>query len=106
MFCRYLSKISAKFILYHFFVPKLTKACFAGRGKVKVTLYVNLMYNWLCLTTSPVKSVSFREERLLYMSLFLNQSMVCIYVSITALKGPEVVKKINKNLQIKTFEIP
>ena len=82
-------------------MPKLTKACFAGRGKVKVTLYVNLMYNWLFLTTSPVKSVSFREKRLLYMSHFLNQSMVCIYVSITALKGPEVVTKINKNLRTK-----
>ena len=93
MFCRYFSKILAKFILYHFFVPKLTKACFAGRGKVKVTLYVKLMYNWLFLTTSPVKSVSFREKRLLYMSHFLNQAMVCIYVSITALKGPEVVRK-------------
>ena len=82
-------------------MPKLTKACFAGRGKVKVTLSVNLMYNWLFLTTSPVKSVSFREKRLLYMSHFLHQAMVCIYVSITALKGPKVVRKINKNLWTK-----
>ena len=82
-------------------MPKLTKACFAGRGKVKVTLRVNSMYNWLFHTTRPVKSVSFREKRLLYMSHFLNQAMVCIYVSITALKGPEVVKKINKKLWTK-----
>ena len=96
MFCRYFSKISAKFILYHF-CAKINESMFCRKGKVKVTLCVNLMYNWLFLTTSPVKSVSFREKRLLYMSHFLNQSMVCIYVGITALKRPEVVRKINKN---------
>ena len=78
-------------------MPKLTKSGFAGRGKVKVTLYVNLMDNWLFLNASLIKSVSLREERLLYMSHFLNQSMFYINVSITALKGPEVVRKINKN---------
>ena len=78
-------------------MPKLTKPGFAGRGKVKVTLYVNLMDNLLFLNASLIKSVSLREERLLYMSHFLNQSMFYINVSITALKGPEVVRKINKN---------
>ena len=78
-------------------MPKLTKPGFAGRGKVKVMLYVNLMDNWLFLNASLLKSVSLREERLLYMSHFLNQSTFCINVSITALKGPEVVRKINKN---------
>ena len=72
MFSDSLVKFS-KFYIIPFFVPKLTKACFAGRGaglEVVVTLYVNyvnLMYNWLFLTTSPVKSVSFREKMLLYM---------------------------------------
>ena len=77
-------------------MPKLTKPGFAGRGKVKETLYVNLMDNWLFLNASLIKSVSLREERLLYMSHFLNQSMFYINVSITALKGPEVVRKMNK----------
>ena len=82
-------------------MPKLTKPGFAGRGKVKKTLYVNLMDNWLFLNASLIKSVSFREERLLYMSHFLNQSMFYINVSITALKGPEVVRKINKKFWTK-----
>ena len=49
-------------------------------------LYVSLMYNCLILTINSVKTGSVRQKGLLNMSHFLNQSMVCINVSINALK--------------------
>ena len=66
-----------------------------------MTLYVNLTIVCIVLTTGAVKSVSFRQKVLFEKPLLLILSMVHAYCSITALKGPEVVRKLNKNFQTK-----
>ena len=83
-----------------------------------MTLCVNLTIACFVLTTSAVKPVSFRGKVLFYMSQLLILSMVRACGSITALKGPEVERKLNKIFQtknspfggcfkkIKTFENP
>ena len=83
-----------------------------------MTLCVNLTIVCIVLTTGAVKSVSFRQKVLFEKPHLLVLSMVDAYCSITALKGPEVVRKLNKNFQtknspfggcfkkIKTFENP
>lgn len=82
-------------------MPKLTKPGFAGSGKQKMTLCVNLTDTCMFFTASAVKALSFKEKGLLSKSHFLNSSVVGTNVSIIALKGPEVVRKFNEKFRTK-----